>query len=72
MVYIGKKVEIYGGVKNLLNFMPNDPILRPEDPFDKRVNDVVNNPNGYTFDPSYNYAPLSGRRAFLGVRVNIE
>jgi outer membrane receptor for ferrienterochelin and colicins len=69
---IGKKVEIYGGVKNLLNFMPNDPILRPEDPFDKRVNDVVNNPNGYTFDPSYNYAPLSGRRAFLGVRVNIE
>ncbi|QNA43603.1 TonB-dependent receptor [Lacibacter sediminis] len=69
---IGKKVELYGGVKNLLNFMPNDPILRPEDPFDKRVNDVVNNPNGYTFDPSYNYAPLSGRRAFLGVRVNIE
>ena len=69
---IGKKVEVYGGVKNLLNFMPNDPILRPEDPFDKRVNDPVNNPNGYTFDPSYNYAPLSGRRAFLGVRVNID
>ena len=68
----GKNVEIYGGVKNLLNFMPNDPILRPEDPFDKRVNDVVNNPNGYTFDPSYNYAPLSGRRMFLGVRVNID
>lgn len=69
---IGKKVEVYGGVKNLLNFMPNDPILRPEDPFDKRVNDPVNNPNGYTFDPSYNYAPLSGRRALLGVRVNID
>lgn len=69
---IGKKVELYGGVKNLLNFMPNDPILRPEDPFDKRVSDPVNNPNGYTFDPSYNYAPLSGRRAFLGVRVNID
>lgn len=69
---IGKKIEIYGGVKNLLNFMPENPILRPEDPFDKRVNDPVNNPNGYTFDPSYNYAPLSGRRMFLGVRVNIE
>jgi outer membrane receptor for ferrienterochelin and colicins len=69
---IGKKVELYGGIKNLLNFMPENPILRPEDPFDKRVNDVVNNPNGYTFDPSYNYAPLSGRRAFLGVRVNID
>lgn len=69
---IGKKVELYGGVKNLLNFMPNDPILRPEDPFDKRVNDPVNNPNGYTFDPSYNFAPLSGRRIFIGVRVNID
>lgn len=69
---IGNKVELYGGIKNLLNFMPENPILRPEDPFDKRVNDVVNNPNGYTFDPSYNYAPLSGRRMFLGVRVNIE
>lgn len=69
---IGKKVEVYGGVKNLLNFMPENPILRPEDPFDKRVSDSVNNPNGYTFDPSYNYAPLSGRRMFLGVRVNIE
>jgi outer membrane receptor for ferrienterochelin and colicins len=69
---IGKKVELYGGVKNLLNFMPNDPILRPEDPFDKRVNDPINNPNGYTFDPSYNYAPLSGRRIFLGARVNID
>lgn len=69
---IGKKVELYGGIKNLLNFMPNDPILRPEDPFDKRVNDPINNPNGYTFDPSYNYAPLSGRRVFLGVRVTID
>lgn len=69
---IGNKVELYGGIKNLLNFMPENPILRPEDPFDKRVNDPVNNPNGYTFDPSYNYAPLSGRRAFLGVRVNID
>ena len=69
---IGKKVELYGGIKNLLNFIPKDPILRPEDPFDKRVNDSINNPNGYTFDPSYNYAPLSGRRMFLGVRVNID
>jgi outer membrane receptor for ferrienterochelin and colicins len=69
---VGKKIEIYGGIKNLLNFLPKNPILRPEDPFDKHVNDQVNNPNGYTFDPSYNYAPLSGRRAFLGVRLNID
>lgn len=69
---IGKQVELYFGVKNLLNFMPKNPILRPEDPFDKRVNDPVNNPNGYTFDPSYNYAPVVGRRAMLGVRLNID
>ena len=69
---IGKQVEIYMGLKNLLNFIPQNPILRPEDPFDKRVNDPVNNPNGYTFDPSYNFAPVMGRRVMLGFRVNID
>lgn len=64
--------EIYGGVKNLLNFVPADPILRPFDPFDKRVNDPVNNPNNYTFDPSYNYASMQGIRVFLGARYTIK
>lgn len=66
------KYEMYGGVKNLLNFLPKDPILRPQDPFDKHVNDVASNPNGYTFDPSYNYAPMQGIRVYLGVRITIE
>jgi outer membrane receptor for ferrienterochelin and colicins len=61
-------IELYGGVKNLLNFVPKDPILRPFDPFDRLVDDPANNPNGYTFDPSYNYASLQGIRGFLGVR----
>lgn len=61
-----KELEVYGGAKNLLNFMPKDPILRPQDPFDKNVGE--NNPNGYTFDPSYNYAPVQGIKWFLGVR----
>lgn len=65
------KVEIYGGVKNLLNFVPKDPLMRPFDPFDKHVNDPVNNPNGYTFETSYNYAPLQGIRYFLGFRYEI-
>ncbi len=64
-------LEFYGGVKNLFNFVPADPILRPFDPFDKHINDPVNNPNGYTFDPSYNYASLQGIRAFLGMRYNL-
>ena len=59
-------VEIYGGLKNLLNFIPDDPILRPFDPFDKQI--AVNNPNGYTFDPTYNFAPMQGIRGFVGVR----
>jgi outer membrane receptor for ferrienterochelin and colicins len=63
-------LEFYGGVKNLFDFVPGDPILRPFDPFDKNVDDPVSNPNGYTFDPSYNYASMQGRRVFLGIRYN--
>jgi outer membrane receptor for ferrienterochelin and colicins len=64
-----KGIEIYGGVKNIFDFTPSDPILRPFDPFDKHIDE--NNPNGYTFDPSYNYAPMQGRRFFIGVRYNL-
>ncbi len=62
--------EIYGGVKNLLNFIPKDPLLRPFDPFDKNVN--VDNPYGYTFDTSYNYAPMQGIKGFLGLRYTLN
>ncbi len=68
----GSGLQVYGGVKNLLNFMPKgDVILRAFDPFDKTANDPINNPNGYTFDPTYIYAPMQGIRAFLGVRYAI-
>ncbi|WKZ58617.1 MAG: TonB-dependent receptor [Cyclobacteriaceae bacterium] len=58
--------EIYGGVKNLLNFIPEHPLMRPFDPFDRNTD--VNNPNNYTFDTAYNYAPVQGLKGFLGVR----
>ncbi|MCX7744050.1 MAG: TonB-dependent receptor [Flavobacteriales bacterium] len=61
-------IYIYAGAKNLFNFIPKHPILRPHDPFDQWVNDPINNPQGYTFDTSYNYAPLQGVRAFAGIR----
>jgi outer membrane receptor for ferrienterochelin and colicins len=52
--------QVYGGIKNLLNFIPEHPILHPEDPF------------GDGFDASYNYAPLQGMRGFLGVRYVLK
>ncbi len=64
-------IEVYAGIKNLFNFIPKDPLMRPFDPFDKYVDDPVNNPYGYTFDTSYNYASLQGFRGFAGVRYNL-
>ncbi|MFK8060820.1 MAG: TonB-dependent receptor plug domain-containing protein, partial [Polaribacter sp.] len=72
--------EIYGGVKNLLNFTPAaNSIARSFDPFDKQVvfdanGQAVassNNPNALTFDPSYVYASNQGIRAFAGIRYTI-
>jgi len=60
--------ELYGGLKNLLNFVPQHPILRPFDPFDRTADDPLSNPFGYTFDPSYNFAPLQSIRGFMGMR----
>jgi outer membrane receptor for ferrienterochelin and colicins len=64
--------EIYGGAKNLLNFLPEYPILRPFDPFNKNAGDSISNPYGYIFDPSYNYAPVQGIKGFLGVRWTVK
>jgi outer membrane receptor for ferrienterochelin and colicins len=69
---LGKRFEIIAGVKNLLNFVPANPLMRPQDPFDKRAGDPVENPNGYTFDTGYNYAPLQGIRFYGGVRYALK
>ena len=78
----GRGFEIYGGVKNLLDFTPDkgNPFLiaRTNDPFDKQVAFdaggqalvTPDNPYGLTFDPSYVYAPNQGIRGFLGIRWN--
>ena len=74
---LGEKWEIYGGVKNLLNYTPPaNSIARAFDPFDRGVSfdgvgNVVptpENPNALTFDPTYMFAPNQGIRGFLGVR----
>lgn len=79
-----KNLEVYTGVKNLLNFKPtrNNPftIARANDPFDKQVQfdangnamATPNNPYGLTFDPSYVYAPNQGIRGFFGLRYTLK
>lgn len=62
--------EIYGGVKNIFDFVPKYALIRAFDPFNKEVDDV-NNPHGYVFDTTYNYAQMQGARAFLGVRYTV-
>jgi len=65
-------LEIYGGIKNLLNFTPKNPLMRPFDPFDKNVDDPVINPYRYTFDTTYGYAPMQGIRGFLGLKYTMK
>ena len=69
-----KNLEIYLGVKNLLNWTPNkgNPfiIARAEDPFDEHLE--VNNPYNLTFDPGYVYGPNQGIRSFIGLRYNLK
>lgn len=74
---INSNWELYGAVKNLLNFIPKNPILHPDDPFNKAGGKYFDadknsrsdtNPYGYTFDPSYSYAPMQGIKGMLGVR----
>ena len=77
---IGTSWEIYGGIKNILNFTPaNNSIARSFDPFDSGVDfnsngeaiATTNNPYALTFDPSYVYASNQGIRGFLGLRYTI-
>lgn len=78
---INSKWEIYGGVKNLLNYTPPaNSIARAFDPFDENVQfnavgEVVptnDNPNALTFDPSYVFAPNQGIRGFLGIKYLVR
>ena len=81
---LSKKIELFGGIKNLLNWTPakSTPfiIARSHDPFDKKVQydaggkvlATPENPYALSFDPSYVYAPNQGIRFFGGVRFTIK
>ncbi len=77
----GQTWELYGGGKNLLNFIPKNPLLHPDDPFNTPGGKYFDengdarastNPNAYTFDPSYNYASVQGLKVFFGVRYTVK
>lgn len=70
-------LEYYGGIKNILNFIPpKNSIARSFDPFDRQVifDDSGNalstpdNPYALTFDPTYVYTSNQGIRFFFGLR----
>lgn len=75
--------EIYGGIKNLLDFTPakHVPFLiaRAHDPFDKLIEldsegiplATPENPYALSFDTSYIYAPNQGMRGYVGVRMSL-
>jgi len=77
-------LEIFGGVKNLLNWTPNkgNPfiIARTKDPFDENVQfgtdgqilATPENPYALKFDPDYTYGANQGIRMFLGLRYMIK
>jgi outer membrane receptor for ferrienterochelin and colicins len=81
---INSHLEVFGGIKNLLNWTPADNtpfiIARSHDPFDKNVQydaaggiiATPENPYALSFDPSYVYAPNQGIRLFGGVRYTIK
>jgi outer membrane receptor for ferrienterochelin and colicins len=79
-----RNLELYGGVKNLLNWTParTAPFLiaRSHDPFDQQVQlgadgqvqATPGNPYALTFDPNYVYAPNQGIRGFIGARLTLN
>jgi outer membrane receptor for ferrienterochelin and colicins len=55
--------------------------MHPDDPFDRPGGIYFDesgnprpetNPNGYTFDTAYNYAPLQGLKVFAGIRFTLQ
>lgn len=64
------KWEVFLAMKNIFDFIPTNPLMRSFDPFDKRIH--IDNPNNYTFDTTYGYAPMQGRRILIGFRYKIR
>jgi outer membrane receptor for ferrienterochelin and colicins len=55
-----KKLEIYSGLENILNYKQDNPII------------AANNPNGSDFDASMIWGPIMGRNLYFGIRYKIK
>lgn len=55
-----KKLEVYGGVENILNYKQENPIISAD------------NPNGSNFDASLIWGPVMGRNIYFGLRYKIK
>ncbi|MCS6818475.1 MAG: hypothetical protein NZ522_00890, partial [Chitinophagales bacterium] len=60
---IQNRVDFFAGIQNILNVKPPQPILRPNDPFNRNIGS-----DGLFFDATYNYAPNQGIKGFIGFR----
>ena len=59
--------KFFIALRNAFNFTPpSNSILRAHDPFDKNIDDSIDNPNNYTFDASYMYASFQGINLLFG------
>lgn len=55
-----KNAELYAGIENLFNFTQDEHILGADDPY------------GLSFDTSYIWGPLEGRKIYIGFRYIIK
>lgn len=53
-------LEIFAGVKNVLNYTQPTPLINPQNPYDS------------SFDTSYAFGPLQPRRYYFGIRYTID
>ena len=59
-------LEIYGGVKNIFNYVAKNLLVNVADPF----NDIQSERGGLEFDTEYNYTPQQGRTGYVGIRMS--
>ena len=55
-----KRIELYGGVENVLDFRQKHPIINAQNPFSN------------AFDATQVWGPVEGRRIYAGLRFNIK